>query len=162
MCIRDRVSTELSSVGTSSFGSDFNQTFGSLTVTSIFELDFTVANPSLFSVSGTLFEDDVIEDFLGIDNGGSFFELTGPTSLQFQSSTFVPQTVVSQNITLQPGTYSLEIGSTGFANQIEPAANTSAEFTLEFVSVVVPEPSSFAVSALAFASLLIRRRRLGT
>jgi len=156
------VSTELSGVGTSAFGSDFAQTFGSLSAQSLFDLDFTVANPSIFSVSGTLFENDVIEDFLFVDNGGSFFDLTGPTSLQFQSSTFVPPTVISQNITLLPGTYNLQIGSTGSANQIEPAADSSAQFTLEFVSVAVPEPSSFAVSAFALSFLLVRRRRLGT
>ena len=153
------VSTELDNIGTSSFGSDFGGTFGDLSASSNFELIFSINSPSVFSITGALTESDPVEVGVGVNTGSSFFDLSGPTSVQFQSNPLVAQTVIAQPITLLPGTYTLEIGSTGFGSQIEPAADTSAQFTLEFVGQAVPEPSSLVLGGLVMPFVLLRRRR---
>ena len=153
------VFAELDNIGTSSFGSDFQQTFGSLSAGSTFELTFSIDNPSVFSVIGSLTEDDIIETQLGFDAGGAFFDLSGPSSLRLESDPFVSQTSINQLVTLLPGTYTLEVGAIGNANQIEPAADSSAQFTVEFVGTAVPEPSSLVLCGLAMPFVLMRRRR---
>jgi len=153
------VSTQLDRIGTSSFGSDYYQTFGSIQASSTFSLFFSLAQPSEFSITGTLFEDDPVELGVGVNNGSSFFELDGPVSLFLESDPAIGQTIVNQNIILTPGVYSVEIGSAGWGNQIEPVADSSAQITFEFNSVVVPEPSSLILMSAFMSPLVVCRRR---
>ena len=130
-------STELSNVGTSSFGSDFNQTFGSLTASSTFELVFSLPRTTDVSIIGTLSEIDPVEQGVGVNNGGAFLQIErqgGPVEFSIASDAFAfvtPQNI-NQFILLEPGTYTLRISSNGSGNQIEPVADSSADFTIWF------------------------------
>ena len=153
------VSTALSGIGTSSFGSDFAGTFGSRSASSTFELIFSLAEPSEFSITGTLSENDPVE-FVSVDTGSAFFDLEGPVSLLLESNAFTGPTTIDQTVILTPGVYTLEIGSSGAGNQIEPVADSSAQITFEFTGVAVPEPSSLVVLlACAMPMATCRRRR---
>ena len=151
-------STELSNVGTSSFGSDFNQTFGSLTASSTFELVFSLPRTTDVSIIGTLSEIDPVEQGVGVNNGGSFLQIErqgGPVEFSIASDAFAfvtPQNI-NQFILLEPGTYTLRISSNGSGNQIEAVADSSADFTIWFFPAYVLKGDVDVSGILEFADI---------
>ena len=120
---------------------------------------FSLSQTSEFSIVGAFTEDDPVQAGIGFDTGSSFFDLDGPVSLLLESDPLTGQTTINQNITLAPGVYTLEIGSSGSGSQIEPVASSSAQIEFRFVRAVVPEPSSFIALLALSVPIMMRRRR---
>lgn len=144
------VNTELQNIGTSNVGG------GEISASSRFELVFDLSDSSVFQLTGLLTESDA-QNF-----GESFVRLDGPTSFDFQS---IPglysaptTTSIDEFFLLPSGRYTLEIGSLGFGNDVEPVADSSAAVTFQFVGTAVPEPSSTFVLFATCIPLLVRRK----
>ena len=145
------VNTDLQNIGTSNFGG------GSISASSTFELTFDLAVRSEFQISAVLTENDVIEEFGVANGGGAFFRLDGPAELEFESN-FSSDTIIDEIVELPSGRYTLQIGSVGFGSDVEPAADSTASATFQFIRSV-PEPSSTFAIVATFAPFLLRRRR---
>jgi len=145
------VNTEIGNIGTS-FG---YQSF--IDASSSFRLDFDLPDSSVFQLTGLLTENDIVENGVGFDTGGSFVRIDGPASFDFES-TALSDTSLDELLVLPSGRYSLLVGSSGVGSEIEPVADATAEVTFQFVGTAVPEPSSTFVLFATCIPLLVRRK----